>query len=89
MQIISLILLVFLILCAVFAALSRNLFHTVLIFMVFGVVLSVIWLLLQAPDLAITEAAVGVGVSAVLYFLALHRLSIIKGRENDDDVDAP
>ena len=84
MQIISLLLLAFLIICAVCASLSKSLFNTVLIFMGFGVVMSVIWLILQAPDLAITEAAVGVGVDAVLYFLTLTKLGALKGGEEND-----
>jgi len=85
MQILTLILLVFLIVCALCACLSRSLFNTVLLFMGFGVVMSVVWLLLNAPDLSITEAAVGVGVDSVLYFLTLKKLNALKGEEKDDD----
>ena len=84
MQITSMILLTCLMVCAIGALLSKNLFHTVLIFTGFGTVLSILWLVLQAPDLAITEAAVGVGVTAVLYFLTLKRLNRLKGEDNKD-----
>lgn len=87
MQIVSLVLVCFLIVCALCASLSRSLFNTVLIYMGFGVVMSVIWLVLQAPDLSIMEAAVGVGVSAVLFFLTLRRLNVLKGEEKSDDVE--
>ena len=87
MQIVSLILVCFLIVCAVCASLSKSLFNTVLIFMGFGVVMSVIWLILQAPDLSITEAAVGVGVDSVLYFLTLKKLKALKGEEKSNDVE--
>jgi len=87
MQIFSLILLVFLIACAICASLSKSMFNTILIFMVFGTVLSVIWLILQAPDLAITEAAVGVGVDAVLYFLTLKKLGALKKKEGAKHVE--
>lgn len=87
MQIVSLILMAFLIVCAVCASLSKSLFNTVLIFMGFGIVMSVIWLILQAPDLSITEAAVGVGVDSVLYFLTLRKLKALKGGEKTDDVE--
>ncbi len=87
MQIFSLILLVFLIACAICASLCKSMFNTILVFMVFGTVLSVIWLILQAPDLAITEAAVGVGVDAVLYFLTLKKLGAPKEKEGAKHVD--
>lgn len=87
MQIFSLILVCFLIVCAICASLSKSLFNTVLIFMGFGVVMSVIWLVLQAPDLSITEAAVGVGVDSVLYFLTLKKLKALKGGEKHDDME--
>lgn len=83
MQIFSLLLVLFLIVCAICASLSKSLFNTVLIFMAFGTVMSVIWLLLEAPDLAITEAAVGVGVDAVLYFLTLKKLGALKAKEDE------
>ncbi len=81
MQIVTLFLVLFLIVCAVLASLSKSLFNTVLIYMAFGTVLSVIWLILQAPDLSITEAAVGVGVDAVLYFVTLKKLGALKVKE--------
>ena len=49
--------------------------------------MSVIWLVLHAPDLSIMEAAVGVGVNAVLFFLTLRRLNALKGKEKSDDVE--
>lgn len=87
MQIVSLVLVCFLIVCALCASLSRSLFNTVLIYMGFGVVMSVIWLVLHAPDLSIMEAAVGVGVNAVLFFLTLRRLNALKGKEKSDDME--
>ena len=74
MAVVELLLLAFLIACAVLVVLHRSTMITILTYMGFSVVMSVIWLTLQAPDLAITEAAVGAGVSTVLYFLALRRI---------------
>jgi len=85
MQVFSLLLVLFLIVCALCATFSKSLFNTILIFMAFGTVMSVIWLILRAPDLAITEAAVGVGVDAVLYFLTLRKLGALKGKEGKHD----
>lgn len=84
MNILSVILLIFLIACAAAASLAKNLLHTVLIFMSFGTIMAIIWLLLEAPDLAITEAAVGVGVDAVLYFLTLKKLGKLSKEEKHE-----
>lgn len=67
-------LLVFLIVCAIAVSISKNLLNSVIIFMSYSLVMAVIWVLLRSPDLAITEAAVGAGVTSVLFFLALRRI---------------
>ena len=66
------------------ACLSKNLLVTLLIFMAYSVIMSIIWAMLQAPDLAITEAAVGAGVSSILMFVTLRRLRDIKRRAEDE-----
>ena len=43
-----------------------------------------IWLLLKAPDLAITEAAVGVGIDTILFLLALRSMHRIDGTEDEE-----
>lgn len=42
--------------------------------MSFSLIMAIIWALLEAPDLAITEAAVGAGGTTVLFFLTLKKL---------------
>ena len=73
----------FLLICAIAASLSKNLLNSILIFMSYSLVMSIIWLLLESPDLAITEAAVGAGVTSVLFFITLRRIHLIKGEEED------
>ena len=77
------ILLGFLVLCAVAASFSKNLLNTVLIFMSYSLIMSVIWILLESPDLAITEAAVGAGVTTVLFLLTLKKIHAIMKTEKD------
>ncbi|MCI8358499.1 MAG: DUF4040 domain-containing protein [Lachnospiraceae bacterium] len=83
MQTFTNILLIFLIICAVAASLSKNLLNTVLIFMSYSLVMSIIWILLESPDLAITEAAVGAGVTSVLFFVTLKKIRAIMKKEQD------
>ncbi len=73
-DIFRLILLSLLVVCALCAVLSRKLMTTVVVYMSYSAVMSVVWILLRAPDLAITEAAVGAGVSSILFFLCLRRI---------------
>ena len=84
MQVFTNILLIFLIICAVAASLSKNLLNTILIFMSYSLVMSIIWILLESPDLAITEAAVGAGVTSVLFFVTLKKIhAIMKADKNE------
>ncbi len=71
------ILLGFLITCAIAAVLSKRLLTTVLIFMSYSLVMSIIWILLESPDLAGTEAAVGAGVTTILFLIVLKKIGVI------------
>lgn len=82
MAFVEVLLLGFLVACALATVLNRSIMGTILTYMGFSVVMSVVWIILQAPDLAITEAAVGAGVSTVLYFLTLRKIRELK--EHDD-----
>ena len=84
MKIFEYMLLAFLVLCAVSVSFSKNLLNSILIFMSFSLIMSIMWILLQSPDLAITEAAVGAGVTTILFFATLKK---IHGMEADQDQD--
>ena len=84
MSVLRVILLVTLILCAVAVSFSRNLLVSILIYMTFSSVMAIEWLVLQAPDLAITEAAVGAGVTSILFFVTLKKIHQIHVSEEDD-----
>ena len=68
------VLLSFLVVCAIAVSFSKNLLNSVLIFMSYSLIMSVIWMLLESPDLAITAAAVGAGITSVLFFVTLNRI---------------
>lgn len=80
---IEILLLIFLIVCAITAVVAKRTLVTVLIFDAFGLVMSVIWILLQAPDLAITEAAVGTGINGVLLYITLKKVHDLKGTRDE------
>ena len=81
------ILLTFMIICAISVSTTKNLLSSVIIFMSYSLIASVIWLLLRSPDLAITEDAVGAGVTSTLMFLTLKNVNKLKeeGEEEDDE----
>ena len=78
------ILLVFLIVCAIAVSFSKNLLISVVIYMAFSLIMAIIWLILESPDLAITEAAVGAGVTSILFFVTLKKIRSIKTTAEED-----
>lgn len=80
-----LLLLAGLLVCAVATALvKKKPLRAVIIYMAYSIIMSVIWILLEAPDLALTEAAVGAGITGILFFLTLRRIDRI---DRDADVE--
>lgn len=71
----------FLVCCAISVSLSKNLLNSILIYMSYSLVMSIIWVILESPDLAITEAAVGAGVTSILFFVTLKKIHAIDERE--------
>lgn len=88
MQIFEYILLGFLVVCAISVSFSKNLLNSILIYMSYSLIMSIIWILLESPDLAITEAAVGAGITSVLFFLTLKKIhAMIKSDEEEEEKD--
>ena len=73
----------FLLTCAIATCWTKNLLASVIIFMAYSLLMSIMWMLLQSPDLAITEAAVGAGVTSILFFVTLKKIHAIKPEEED------
>ena len=88
-KMIMLLLVLFLVACALGAGFTKNLLVSIIIFMSYSLVMSVIWIFLSAPDLAITEAAVGAGVASVLFFATLRRINAIDARDRKEDRHEP
>ena len=84
MEIFKIVLLGLLIVCAVSAALTKKLLASVIVFMAYSLIMSIIWILLESPDLAITEAAVGAGVSGVLFLMTLKKIRSTEEEDTDD-----
>jgi len=79
MELFSLIILVILIGGAIAVSMTKNTLGAIIIFMVYSLMMAILWVQLNAPDLAITEAAVGAGITTLLFVLTLRRINGKKG----------
>lgn len=67
-------LLILLAVAALAAFFIRDILGAVIAFSAYSLIMAVIWQRLQAPDLALTEAAVGAGVTTVLFVVTIFRM---------------
>ena len=74
-------LVIFLVICALAVCVTNNLLVSLIIFTAYSLVMSVIWLFIESPDLAITEAAVGAGITSIIFFITL--VKVDKMNEGD------
>ena len=88
-EILKIILLIILIGCAIAVNLTPSLLQAVVIFMSYSSIMCILWILMESPDLAITEAAVGAGVSSILFLVTLKKIKkedSTEPGETEDDV---
>ena len=88
-EILRITLLIILIGCAIAVNLTPSLLQAVVIFMSYSSVMCILWILMESPDLAITEAAVGAGVSGILFLVTLKKIrkeDSAEPGETEDDV---
>jgi multicomponent Na+:H+ antiporter subunit B len=68
--------LLFMIGSALAAAALRDVVASIVAFAGYSFGVAVLWALLRAPDVALTEAAVGAGITTVLFLLTIARTSV-------------
>ena len=88
LEVFKIILLLLLIVCAISVNLTKRLLPAVVIFMSYSSIMAVVWALTESPDLAVTEAAVGAGVTSMLFFLTLKKLRGGERKENEEEEQA-
>lgn len=66
-------LLLFMICCAIAAITVRDLIHATIILGGYSMIMTVLWTLMNAVDVAFTEATVGAGITTVLFIAAIAR----------------
>jgi energy-converting hydrogenase B subunit D len=69
----NVILVVFLIVCAMAIEKTKDLLSAVILFSAYSLIMSILWLVLKTPDVALTEAAIGAGVTSILFFAVISR----------------
>ncbi|MCL2791706.1 MAG: DUF4040 domain-containing protein [Spirochaetaceae bacterium] len=74
----QILLLGFLVFCALAVSFTKRIISAVVIFMSYSIVMSIIWLMLESPDLALTEAAVGAGITSVIFLLVIKRINTME-----------
>ncbi|RDZ65181.1 cation:proton antiporter [Haloferax sp. Atlit-12N] len=67
------VLLTFVVFAALAVAFLRDILSAIIAFAGFSFGVAIVYILLRAPDVALTEAAVGAGVTTVLFLLAIVR----------------
>ncbi|QPV62250.1 DUF4040 domain-containing protein [Halosimplex litoreum] len=72
----------FVLACAVATALLRDVLGSIIAFGAYSLGIAVIWVFLRAPDVGLTEAAVGAGIMTVLFLLTIAKTV----RPADDEV---
>ncbi len=72
-EVFNLVLLITLIIVALIVAQIRDLLSAVILFAVYSLIMALVWQQLRAPDVAITEAALGAGVTTVLLIAAISK----------------
>ena len=75
---------IIMILAAIIAVMSKNLLTAIITSGVISLLASIIYLILSAPDVAMTEAAIGSGLTTIVFLYALSRIKKIN-KEVDDD----
>ena len=88
MEVFELILLGFIVVCALAVSFSKNLLNSILVYMSYSLVMAIIWIFLESPDLAITEAAVGAGVTSLLFFVTLKKIHAMREEDKEDEQTA-
>jgi uncharacterized MnhB-related membrane protein len=75
------ILLSFLILLAIAVVFVRDLLAATVVLVVYSLIMAIVFTQLKAPDVALTEAAVGAGITTLLFIITITKTT---RREEDD-----
>ena len=89
MPIFDLILAATLVWVAYHAVSRQDLFKSVVLFITFGVLVSLVWVRLGAFDLALVEVAIGAGITGALFLNTLGRMGRARTEMEQEQAEAP
>lgn len=75
MGIAELVLMSLLVVLAMAAVFMRDLLAATVVFMVYSLVMAIVFTQLKSPDVALTEAAVGAGITTLLFVITIAKTS--------------
>lgn len=81
MGILDVFLLLFLLVLALAVVISKDLLAAAMVFSVYSLVMAILFTRLQSPDVALTEATVGSGITTILFIVAIIKTT----RREDND----
>jgi len=84
--ILVIVLLVLMIAAAIYAVVQKDLLYAVIATGIISLVLSILFYLLQAPDVALTEATIGVALTTIIFVITIRnteRMEVETDKENN------
>ena len=78
---------VILIAAAIYSIRQQNLLYAVLGTGVVSLILSIFFYMLHAPDVAITEAAIGIALTTIIFVITIRNTTIDENKYNEDHVN--
>jgi multicomponent Na+:H+ antiporter subunit B len=85
--VLSVVLLVFVVGCALATAFLRDVLGSIIAFGAYSLGIAIIWVFLRAPDVGLTEAAVGAGVVTVLFLVTIAKTARPSDERSFERVD--
>ncbi len=76
-----------LIAAAIYSIQQQNLLYAVLGTGVVSLILSIFFYMLHAPDVAITEAAIGIALTTIIFVITIRNTTIDENKYNEDHVN--
>lgn len=67
----DIVLLYFLVILSIIVVFTRDLLAATVVFSIYSLVMAIVFAQLNAPDVALTEAAVGAGITTLLFIAAI------------------
>lgn len=72
--ILTLVLVVVMIITAIMTVISKDLLNALIMLSLIGLIAVVLFFIMNAPDVALTEAAIGAGLTVIIFIIAIRKI---------------